>query len=152
LISSGWSRIQLPNLNSQTTPGPANSEITVFSSSSVKRSVGWDLGPAHGAQSACVGPASDEQFLEVLCRGPRQVAIPGLQHIQEFGFLRIEDQRGHLRLIHVELVDQPLIGLPPEVPQPDLPLDRRAGSSARYYPMVLDEGVSIRMKVANKSV
>ena len=40
-------------------------------------------------------------------------------------FVRIEDQRGHLRLIHVELVNQPLIGLPPEVPQPDLPLHVR---------------------------
>ena len=26
MISSGWSNIQLPNPNSQTTPGPANSE------------------------------------------------------------------------------------------------------------------------------
>ena len=37
MISSGWSKIQLPNPNSQTTPGPANNEITVFSSSSVNR-------------------------------------------------------------------------------------------------------------------
>ena len=63
-----------------------------------------------------------------MCRGPRQVAIPGPRRIEEFLFLRIEDQRGHLRLIHIELVDQPLVGLPPEVPQPDLPLDSRFSS------------------------
>jgi hypothetical protein len=53
---------------------------------------GFDLPAAHGAQSAGVGPAGTEQFLEVLCRGPRQVEIPGPQRVQQFLFLRIEDQ------------------------------------------------------------
>lgn len=36
--------------------------------------------------------------------------------------LAIEDEHGELRVAEVELMDEPLVGLAAEVPQPDLAL------------------------------
>ena len=74
-------------------------------------------------QAAAVAPAGHQQLLELPARGAPEVALPLAQSLERVVALGIEDQNRQGRLVHEELVDQAIIGLAGEIPEPDLALD-----------------------------
>ena len=62
-----------------------------------------------------------------MARGAGEIAVPLAQRLEEVFLLAVEDQHRQRGFVHVELVDQPLVRLAAEIPEPDFPLDAVAG-------------------------
>ena len=86
----------------------------------------FDLAPAD-AQAAGIHAPGDQQLGERLARGAGEIAVPLAQRLEEIFLLAVEDQHRQRGFVHVKLVDQPLVRLAAEIPEPDFPLDAVAG-------------------------
>src|SRR6185436_9546888 len=69
----------------------------------------------------------DEQLRERLARGAGEIAVPLAQRLEEIFLLAVEDQHRQRGFVHVELMDQPLVRLTTEIPEPDFPFDASTG-------------------------
>src|SRR5262249_40657469 len=76
--------------------------------------------PAADHQASAVAPAGDEELPERPAPGPLQVAVPLAEPLERVLTLRVEHEHRQRRLVHEELVDQSVVGLAGEVPEPDL--------------------------------
>src|SRR5215831_16408579 len=74
-------------------------------------------------QPATIAPAGDEQFLERPASRTHQIVVPLPKALKWIFALRVEDQHCQGGFVHVELMDQAIVGLSGEVPEPDFPLD-----------------------------
>ena len=95
---------------------------------------GFDLRPAD-AQAAGIHAPGDQQLGEFLARGAGEIAVPLAQRLEEVFLLAVEDQHRQRGFVHVELVDQPLVRLAAEIPEPDFPLDAVSPGGHRQLPL-----------------
>ena len=77
-------------------------------------------------------------FANGSARRASEVVVPLAQPLEGVFVLGVEDQHGHGGLVHEELVDEAVVRLPGEIPQPDLPLvsplNRSCGSGQLRRP------------------
>ena len=86
---------------------------------------------AADAEHASVGASGGEQLGEGLAGAAGEVALPLAEGLEEVFFLAIEDQHGEGSIFHVEGVDEALVGLASEVPEPDFALESVGGGGLR---------------------